>query len=127
VYSGTILVAGLKCREFSRLYKKFTRMALSDCEVLMNLVGPKTVKRDTRFRSTIPVQERMAVTLRFWATGDSYTRQQCLFKISKQKISQIVPEMCQAIVETPTENIQAKNYVLCRATCFAHKIDGLEH
>ena len=58
MYCGTILVADLKCLEFSGRYKKFTRMALADCELLMNLVGPKNVKSDTRFRSAIPVQER---------------------------------------------------------------------
>ena len=47
-------------------------MAPADNELLMNIVSPKIVKMDTRFQAAIPVQERVAVTLRFWATGDTY-------------------------------------------------------
>ena len=39
----------------------------------LSLVGLKIVKMDTRFRAAVPVQERLAVTLRFLATGDLYT------------------------------------------------------
>jgi hypothetical protein len=86
------------------------------------------VKRDTRFRAAIPVQERMAVTLRFWATDDSYALLQYIFQISKQAVSQTVPEVCQALAEALMDNIQVKkNCVLLRAHCFAHKIDGLKH
>jgi len=44
------------------------------------------------FRASVPVQERLKVTFRFLATRDTYTRLQNLFQISKQKISQSVPE-----------------------------------
>jgi hypothetical protein len=83
-------------------------MALADFEILINLVGPKIVKMSARFRAAIPLPERLAVTLRFWATGNSYTRLQYLFQIYKQTISQIVPKVCQAIVEALMENIQVK-------------------
>ena len=43
--------------------KKFTRMAPTDFELLMNLVDPKIVKIDSILRAAIPVQERLAVTL----------------------------------------------------------------
>jgi hypothetical protein len=48
-------------------------MTAADFELLINLVGPKIVKMDTRFRAAVPVQKGLAVTLRFLATGDSYS------------------------------------------------------
>ena len=55
VYSGINSLADLKCQEFSGRYKKFTRMAPTDFELLMNLVSPEIVKRGAWFRTAIPV------------------------------------------------------------------------
>lgn len=44
-----------------------------DFEYLINLIGPKIARMDTKFRKAIPVQERVAVTLRYLATEDSYS------------------------------------------------------
>jgi hypothetical protein len=79
--------------------QNFTRMSVSDFEKLATIIGPQIAKRDTNFRETIPINERLAVTLRFLATGDSYTSLMYLFKISKQLISVIVPEVCEALIK----------------------------
>ncbi|CAH1992094.1 unnamed protein product [Acanthoscelides obtectus] len=53
--------------------------------------------------SAITVQERLAVTVRFLATGDSDSSLQYRFRISKQPI---IPEVCEALIEDLKENIQ---------------------
>lgn len=77
--------------------QNFTRMTSEDFEKLITLVGPKIMKQDTKFRKAIPVKDRLALTLRFLASGDSYTSLQYLFKVSKQRISVIIPETCDAL------------------------------
>ncbi|CAF4946281.1 unnamed protein product [Pieris macdunnoughi] len=79
--------------------KNFTRMSKIEFDNVYSLINAKISKKDTNFREAISARERLLVTLRFLATGDSYTSLQYLFRISKQWISVIVPEVCDAIIE----------------------------
>ena len=74
-------------------------MSPSEFEFLINLVGEKISKKDTAFRKAISVQERLPLKLCFLASGDSYVSLQYRFRISKQAITCIVPEVCEALVK----------------------------
>ena len=50
-------------------FKSFLRMTANDLEEILKLVGPRISKKDTNMRQAIPATERLAVTLRFLATG----------------------------------------------------------
>jgi hypothetical protein len=93
-------------------------MAPAEFLLLMNLFGPKIVNRDTTFRAPIPVQEKLAVTLRFWATGDLYTRLQYLLQISKQTMSHCTRGVW-SFVEALMENLRVKN-VYCTELTVLH-------
>ncbi|KAG5894340.1 hypothetical protein JTB14_031901 [Gonioctena quinquepunctata] len=56
-------------------------------------------KEDTNWRRAIPAKEGLLVTLRFLATSDSYHFMMYIFKISKQSISLIICEVCDALTE----------------------------
>ncbi|KAL4720887.1 hypothetical protein ACJJTC_002929 [Scirpophaga incertulas] len=65
--------------EPSREFQKFTRMSLEDFEDLLSKVGPSITKNDTQLRKAIPAKTRLALTLRFLASGDSYDSLHFLF------------------------------------------------
>lgn len=55
-------------------------------------------------RIAISAEERLAITLKFLATGDSYGTLSELFRISRPSIVEIVPEVCQAIFDALKED-----------------------
>ncbi|KAH1021873.1 hypothetical protein HUJ04_011357 [Dendroctonus ponderosae] len=71
LYSGSDLLCDLAIDDTGK-FKNFCRVFSSDFELLLNIIGPKIQKQNTNFRLAIPIKERLAVTLRFLATGDSY-------------------------------------------------------
>jgi len=95
-------------REPSGKFINFCRMSAEDFEHLLNKVGPIIKKQDTNMRKAIPIQDRLAVTLRFLATGDSFTSLSYLFKFSNQIISNIVHEVCYALIHELKDQIKVK-------------------
>ena len=71
-------------------------MSSTNFEFLLNKISPKIQNKDTKLRKAIPAKERLALPLRFLTTGDSYVSKEWLFKILKQVISTIIPEVCLA-------------------------------
>ena len=55
------------------------------------------LKKDTILRQAIPPAERLAVTLRYLATGESFTSLHYQFRIGKSTIAELIPEVCEAI------------------------------
>ncbi|PNF25629.1 hypothetical protein B7P43_G03830 [Cryptotermes secundus] len=104
IYSGSDSLEALGVENLH--FKTFCRMSSSDFEALINLVGPKIAKADSTFRKAIPVVKRLALTLRYLATGDSYSSLSFVFKVSKQVISNILPEVCAALLDSLKEFVK---------------------
>jgi len=93
--------------EESGEFTNFCRMSLADFEFLLAKIEPM-IQKQTRLRIPIPPKIRLAITLRYLATGDSYRSLHYLFKVSIPAISLIVPEVCKAINVVFNDQIKVK-------------------
>lgn len=87
-------------------FENFLRMSSSDFSYILDKISPVISKKHTQLREPIPAKTRLAITLRFLATGDSYKSLHFLFKVSSQIISIIVPEVCAAINDLLKDEIK---------------------
>ncbi|XP_057297594.1 putative nuclease HARBI1 [Hydractinia symbiolongicarpus] len=103
VYNQLLQEMKLHDREF---YFRFLRISPDRFEHLLSLVGPSIQKRDTNFRNSIPAAERLALTLRYLASGDSQQSLLFNFRISASAISRILSETAAAIWENLSEYVR---------------------
>ena len=66
-------------------------------ENLLALVGPLIAKKPCRSRNPISAAERLVLTLRYLATGDSQQSQSFAFRMGRSTISTLLRETCEAI------------------------------
>ena len=94
-------------RELQNGYEKdfinYMRMDPNTFNRLLTLVTPAINKQDTTMRMSIPAEARLEATLLYLSTGCSYTYLQYTTRISKQRLSKIVPETCQAMYQVLRE------------------------
>ncbi|KAJ8936919.1 hypothetical protein NQ318_012540 [Aromia moschata] len=72
-------------------------MSSENFDEILTLIKEDITKTDTNYREAISAEERLAVTLRFLATGDSFSTIGHSFRIGFETVSAIVTEVCQAI------------------------------
>lgn len=80
-------------------YTEFFRVNGQKFRFLVDSVGYAIEKKDTLMRESIRPDERIAVTLRYLATGETFKSLEYSFRISRTCISSIVVETCQAIFD----------------------------
>ena len=61
-------------------------------EALLQKVGPLILKQDTQLRKAVPAGERLAITIRYLATGDSQLSLSYAFRRGRSTISNIISE-----------------------------------
>lgn len=90
--------------EYTLGSQAFFRLNKEQFYFVVEKVRPLIAKKEqpspvNTVRTTIQPDERVAVTLRFLATGESYHSLEYSFRVSRQSISTIVTETCQALYE----------------------------
>ena len=84
-------------REDTKGYKNFLRINPELFGEMVDRLTPILAKKATRMREPLSVGLMLTITLRFLATGDSYTSLQYSFRVSKPAICRLVPKVCQAL------------------------------
>ena len=78
-------------------YKNFLRMDPEMFQELLVRVGPKIEKKDSFCRKALEPGLKLAITLRYLATGNSYRSLQYGFRVASNTISLLIPAVCEAI------------------------------
>uniref|UniRef100_A0A3B3D4H0 DDE Tnp4 domain-containing protein n=1 Tax=Oryzias melastigma TaxID=30732 RepID=A0A3B3D4H0_ORYME len=76
---------------------KYFRMSAEKMDHLQSLIGPDLTKRCTNYRESIQPKQRLAVTLRFLATGESFHSLAFQYRLGKSTVSTTVHTTCRAI------------------------------
>jgi hypothetical protein len=75
-------------------------------DALLDMVAPKIERQNTQMRDALSPRVILEVTLYFMATGNSYRTLQYFFRVSKESISNFIPEVCYAIYDSLGELIK---------------------
>ena len=92
-------------------FRNFVRMEPAMFRELINRLGPRISKQDTWYRKALHPGLRLAITLHFLATGDSYKTLMYGFRVAHNTISLLVREVCQAIFDEYHDEV-----VICPTT-----------
>ena len=84
------------------------RMTPEFFEMIKTRLEPCLARKATNYRAPITNGEKLALTIRYLATGESYTSLSCQFRVGRSTISKFLPEVCRAIQDEFT-----RKYLRC--------------
>lgn len=86
-------------------YKYYLRMDKALFNEILGRLAPRIRKQDTNFRKAREPGIRLAMTLRFMATGEAYKSMALNFRVGPNTISKVVRETCEAIIQEYMEEV----------------------
>lgn len=92
------LLPRLRARD-EGFFRDFLRMPPSTFDTLLEHVRPVIERQDTPFRSAISAHDRLAMTVRFLANGDTFRRLSFNFLLGRSTAGMIVKDTCIALWE----------------------------
>ena len=92
-------------------FTNFMRMTPEFFEMIKTRLEPHLARQATNYRAPISVGKKLALTIRYLATGESYTSLSYQFRVGRSTISKFLPEVCRAIQDEFT-----REYLKCPTT-----------
>ena len=86
-------------------FRNFLRMDPQMFQELAARLGPRIEGTDTWMRRALTPELKLAITLRYLATGDSYRSLMYGFRVAHNTISVVVRQVCRAIIDEYAEEI----------------------
>ncbi|XP_068094158.1 uncharacterized protein [Hyperolius riggenbachi] len=84
-------------RQHPEKFFGYARMSIESFDQLLALLSSDLKRKDTRFRRSVTPTERLLITLRFLATGQSFTSMHYEFRMGVTTIHRVVRTTCQVI------------------------------
>ena len=85
----------------------FMRMEPQMFDELVDRLSPRITLQDTNWRKALEPGLKVAVTLRYLASGDRYPGLSYSFRVSRHTIAKFIPQVCQAIVNENKNEVVA--------------------
>ena len=83
-----------------KIFLNYNRIKMDTFIYLIQLFEPRLTKQDTKMRDAISPGLKLACTLRYLATGDSFHSLGYAFHVGHNTISKFIPEVCSALIDT---------------------------
>lgn len=83
--------------EDEQSFYNFVRLEPQMFDELLQRVGRRITKEHNNYRAPLEPGLKLAITLRYLATGDKYSTLQYQFRVARNTISLLIPEVCRAI------------------------------
>ncbi|XP_035919354.1 protein ANTAGONIST OF LIKE HETEROCHROMATIN PROTEIN 1-like [Anopheles stephensi] len=84
----------------------FLRLDREEFLHILSLIAPKICRENTNMRKAITPKQRLAIALRYLATGDSYESLAYLFRVSSRSVSHIVQKVCSCLIQDLKEYVK---------------------
>ena len=83
----------------TKSFRNFVRLGPEMFNKMVQELTPKIEKRRTPYREPLSTGLKLAVTLRYLATRDSYRSLSYGFRVAANTLVTVIPEVCQAIFD----------------------------
>ena len=91
------LVQELRTNDPER-HRTYFRMSRDTFDLLLSKIGPTINRQRTNFREPIDAEQRLAVTLRYMATGMEFSALAPTYRLGEKTVRAIVYDTCAAII-----------------------------